>query len=82
MTWQPGMNPAKAKWNRPGINLRRDRSPVAPNNTTTCGCFGPNPFGAFAMCPPHRYSPPLTRLTVATGCNKLKGRNRIFFAWQ
>src|SRR3954465_15740613 len=38
---QPGMNPALARWNRPGSSFRRDRSPVAPTRTTTCGYLGP-----------------------------------------
>ena len=31
-------SPAWNRWSRPGRSLRRERSPVAPNRTTTCGC--------------------------------------------
>ena len=46
---QPGMKPDVARWYRPGSNLRRARSPVAPNSTTTCGKRGPTPGGTLAM---------------------------------
>src|SRR5215218_5823643 len=41
MIRRPGMNPALARWKSPGSSLRRDRSPVAPKRTTTCGYRGP-----------------------------------------
>ena len=49
MMRHPGMNPAAARWKRPGSSLRRDRSPVAPNRTTICGSFGPTPAGILVM---------------------------------
>src|SRR6185369_187995 len=52
MTRDPGMNPALARWNRPGSSLRRDRSPVAPKSTTTCGNLGPTPAAIFATIHP------------------------------
>ncbi len=48
MIRQPGMNPTLARWNSPGSNLRRAKSPVAPNSTTTCGNCGPTPGGILA----------------------------------
>jgi hypothetical protein len=35
-----GTSPAWERWSSPGRSLRRARSPVAPNMTTTCGCVG------------------------------------------
>src|SRR5258708_9543960 len=49
MILQPGMNPALDRWNKPGKSLRRARSPVAPNRTTTCGNCGPTPAEILAI---------------------------------
>src|SRR5262249_10000881 len=54
MIRQPGMNPARESWNRPGRSFRRDRSPVAPIRTTTWGYFGPTPAGILPTWPPPR----------------------------
>jgi hypothetical protein len=63
----PGMNPALARWNRPGNNFRRDRSPVAPNKTTTCGNLGPT-RAEFLANVPFPVSPDVTsRFRMATG---------------
>ncbi len=35
---QSRSSPASKRCSRPGSSLRRARSPVAPNSTTTCGC--------------------------------------------
>src|SRR4051812_22654343 len=79
MMRQPGMNPALARCSSPGMSLRRDRSPVAPNSTTTCGYLGPTPARTFAtehLCGevlPHGrgYGPTVTSAplydTVASG---------------
>ncbi len=42
-----GMKRAVMRWKSPGSSLRWERSPVAPNSTTTCGAFGPTPAGIF-----------------------------------
>src|SRR6188768_4320883 len=52
MTRQSGMNPAVARCSNPGSSLRRDRSPVAPKSTTTCGNLGPTPAAIFATIHP------------------------------
>ena len=58
MIRQPGMNPALHRWNSPGSSLRRERSPVAPTSTTTCGYRGPTRDEFFATLPPrHRLEP-------------------------
>src|SRR5580692_1993456 len=45
---QSGMKPELARWNRPGMSFRRERSPVAPTSTTRCGYLGPTRPGTLA----------------------------------
>ena len=48
MIRQAGMKPELTRWNNPGNSFRRDRSPVAPTRTTTCGYRGPTLAAFFA----------------------------------
>src|SRR5215475_5927090 len=71
-----GMKPAFERWKRPGSSLRRDRSPVAPNSTTTWGKRGPTPGGILAMdtyldgIPPLYGSRGQSRVSAARICTR------------
>ena len=70
---QPGMKPALARWNSPGSSLRRARSPVAPNSTTTCGNRGPTPAGILATVFVLRSVGPSRRRGIGRPCVRQQG---------
>jgi hypothetical protein len=67
MMRQAGMKPELRRWNNPGNSFRRDKSPVAPTRTTTCGYRGPTFEAFFAnMWPPRGFVERLARLLLPT----------------
>jgi len=68
---QAGMKPALTRWNIPGHSFRRDRSPVAPTRTTTCGYRGPTFEAFFAMWPPRGFVERLARPPAPADCRAI-----------